>query len=127
MEKLKPCPFCGGLAKMKHVNHCYPWNGVPGAEGWMVSCSEPWCPAYNTQVYRVNEGDAVKVWNTRATEPLGGVECYECQNGAPMIPYRTCHIIEDGYMDDPAVCSNCGTHYDDGRYCKYCGAKVIEE
>lgn len=40
---------------------------------------------------------------------------------------RTCHIIEDGYMDMPAVCSYCGTPYDDGRYCKYCGAKVVEE
>lgn len=45
------------------------------------------------------------------------------------VPYareRTCHIIEDGYVDDPAVCSYCGTHYDGGRYCKYCGAKVVE-
>lgn len=43
------------------------------------------------------------------------------------IPERTCRIIEDGYMDDPAICSECGTHYDDGRYCKHCGARVISE
>ena len=44
------------------------------------------------------------------------------------VPFRrelACTIIEDGYMDDPAVCSNCGTHYDGGRYCKYCGARVV--
>ena len=43
------------------------------------------------------------------------------------IPERTCRIIEDGYMDDPAVCSYCGTHYDGGRYCKHCGARVLTD
>lgn len=44
----------------------------------------------------------------------------------PFFRERICHIIEDGYVDDPSVCSYCGTHYDDGRYCKHCGARVVQ-
>lgn len=43
------------------------------------------------------------------------------------------HWIEDGYQDEPYVCSNCGwAEHDDmhritGGYCVCCGAKMDEE
>ena len=58
MEKLKPCPFCGGEAKCINTrivdNHDNPF--------WWVLCNE--CDA-NTGMY-VNRVDAIKTWNRRA-------------------------------------------------------------
>lgn len=74
----------------------------------------------------VKMADEIEAWNTSEeanTDWKAGAEYWQRLYEASH--ERTCHIIEDGYMDDPAVCSCCGTHYDDGRYCKYCGAKVI--
>lgn len=36
------------------------------------------------------------------------------------------HWIEDGYQDEPCVCSHCGTPgSEDFRYCPYCGAQIL--
>jgi len=95
-DELKPCPFCGGWARVYKFERRL-------CDSWHVICYE--CGA-GTDEMRTKEG-ALAAWNRRAE--------------------RTCQIIEDGYTDNPAVCSYCGTHYDGGRYCTYCGAKVVEE
>ena len=50
----------------------------------------------------------------------------QCTPAVRFIEERTCEIIEDGYAGLPSVCSECGMVYDDGRYCKHCGAKVVK-
>ena len=53
------------------------------------------------------------------------------ETGAPQI--RSTHIaifIEDGYQNEPCVCSYCGTperdpeHRENANYCSYCGARI---
>ena len=49
MNKLKPCPFCGGKAEL-----------VEGSDGWCVYCKECDC-----EMVRFTKKQAVKIWNTR--------------------------------------------------------------
>ncbi len=88
----------------------------------------------------VKMADDIEAWNT-CIEPLDYIECYECQNGAPMVPLRTCHLIDCGFLEDNAddgvslfECDACGGLFlatNEGKaehkYCCYCGAKVVEE
>ena len=58
-EKLKPCPFCGGEARINIFAHG--WNG------YSVSCSNIYkCRA--TQEKFNTEKEAIEAWNTRVGE-----------------------------------------------------------
>lgn len=58
MDKLKPCPFCGGKAYL--ASNCYAQNYVRcpncGATVWGKDSEEP------------SEKQIAKIWNTRAKE-----------------------------------------------------------
>ena len=65
MNELKPCPFCGGKATIRHESsfdvyyiHCDTCNSETG----------------NTGLY-LEKGKAIEAWNTRA-EPI--VRCRDC-------------------------------------------------
>lgn len=113
MVKLKPCPFCGGEPEM------YEGEGL-----WSIECSK--CAA-EPYPYYVSEEEAIKMWNARAYESMGTIECYECHNGYPMVRERTCHNLSPKSMC--FTCSECGWMNDYGmpNYCEHCGAKVVEE
>ena len=60
LDKLKPCPFCGGEAKVLYVSHM-------GRSEWRVYCYDtvgcvfnPRTPWYRSRYY------AVRKWNRRA-------------------------------------------------------------
>lgn len=69
MAELKPCPFCGGKAKIRKA----------GKDGYCVVCSE--CGARGERVVvkewhdtkYIAQQQAKNAWNTRATEK-GGAE-----------------------------------------------------
>lgn len=62
MAELKPCPFCGGDAKMKEVtygNNC---------SAYVVWCGNGNCGVQpSTRYFRVRK-EAVEAWNRRAHE-----------------------------------------------------------
>lgn len=59
MDKLKPCPFCGGRAETNYAEFDYNFFGV--------SCQI--CGAY---VYDYTSEDAaIEKWNRRINEPKG--------------------------------------------------------
>lgn len=111
--ELKPCPFCGGEARIMRG----------GAEGWYGCC--PRCFTINglEDSYHFNGihkyfDDAVKAWNTRAE--------------------RTCRIVYEGVLGhtEPLInvyrCLECDGQFlswpfRPARYCPFCGAKVVEE
>jgi len=58
MDKLKPCPFCGGEAEVlldESSDYREHWE-------WYVSCIND-CP-----MYFKSEEEAIKAWNTRTKE-----------------------------------------------------------
>lgn len=59
---LKPCPFCGGEAKLSGVYE------IMGTKAWAVYCGRSpqdfSCGAQITSIY--SEEDAIKNWNRRA-------------------------------------------------------------
>lgn len=70
--KLKPCPFCGGKAKVYETNlgmDCFSW--------WNVECND--CEA--SMEGFGSERVAIRVWNTRIEE-VGqhGMECVLSQH-----------------------------------------------
>lgn len=57
-EKLKPCPFCGGTAKIE-------W--LPPISEYVVECLQCGIGSDPSMSYR-DENELVKLWNTRASE-----------------------------------------------------------
>ena len=121
MSDLKPCPFCGGEAFVNDnpigtSNETLNMRGGVGlGRLWSVECDE--CGADAGYAQSVEE--AIRRWNSRAE--------------------RTCRMVPDG--NDCGHCSACGYEYDwysgvglptedpfeyDGKYCRNCGAKVVE-
>lgn len=110
MRELKPCPFCGGEAKLMEAKI--------GSNWWVVTCTHyEDCPInpVGRHVYDT-EAEATDAWNTRAE--------------------RTCEQEERGWGtegDHARVWLTCGhdcmvpTVQDLPRYCPNCGAQVTEE
>jgi hypothetical protein len=80
IEKLKPCPFCGGKAiiKNKHFKDTasrmkfmgnFQWHGE-GDNKWttiyFAGCENNNCDMHPITRYQVNKEDAIKIWNTRS-------------------------------------------------------------
>jgi len=61
MSNLKPCPFCGGDAKVRksHENFL-----VHPADCWMVQCADNDCGCGTS--FESSEYKAVAAWNRRA-------------------------------------------------------------
>lgn len=104
MEKLKPCPFCGGKGIYKRDN----WD-------CFIRCEE--CNANTNKIHIDFEYSAkdraIKAWNKRAEEVRHGEWIYE---GKPI----HCNIC--GYM--PRVVLFKIGNYNDANFCPNCGAKM---
>ena len=113
MQELKPCPFCGGEARLM--------SGAYRDGGYMENTAFVYCTECMVQTYQEhdcmpsNEVDdlAIEVWNRR-TE-------------------RTCRMTDthwdNGQCTWGCVCSACDAHleHEFGRYlnfCPNCGARV---
>lgn len=68
MDKLKPCPFCGGGVRMYpqvigNIQTYYIAHIIPRKMGWCVLADQ--------SIFRCNQKDhLIKYWNTRALKPL---------------------------------------------------------
>lgn len=54
-NELKPCPFCGGEAKIKRYDSYWAY----------VECSNSKCLVVPCTVFCRNREQAIKIWNTR--------------------------------------------------------------
>lgn len=66
-EELKPCPFCGGEAKLLK-DELGNTADMYGAEWWYVACSNLDCGIYAKTADRPTPQEAAKLWNRRAGE-----------------------------------------------------------
>lgn len=74
MSELKPCPFCGGEAKLVHSE--------PGREDriWCIVRCKDWnCTGHHLNVWYATDEDAADRWNTRHEQI-----CPKC--GAKVVP-----------------------------------------
>ena len=105
MNELKPCPFCGGEAKVIKDGTLTDQSVIYSA---LCTCCRTQCYWFETKE------ETIEAWNTRAE--------------------RTCNMVPNGEHDYAAVlaCSVCGNaesvyaiSADDFNYCPNCGAKVV--
>ena len=59
MEKLKPCPICGGAATLKRI---------PYGDFFWVTCNNENCYAEVSTRIMVTEKEAIEIWNNRPGE-----------------------------------------------------------
>lgn len=118
IEELKPCPFCGGEARLTYStdNHKNPY----------VTCDTDNCPARNPyQWHYRTEDEAISAWNHRviATERTAKEEP-ERKKG---------EWIKVGHWGRSYKCNQCGNYLDfdgvnagrgDANFCPNCGADM---
>ena len=79
MDKLKPCPFCGGEAILSHEVYVspkfrYDKDAMCIAPGkylhskYKVKCETPRCFARNNTVVFHSKPEAIEAWNRRADD-----------------------------------------------------------
>lgn len=75
-NKLKPCPFCGGTAKLVRIRSSYKTNPVTIMDEWEVQCEKKCCSTLSFQdvIYHANNGDVV-------VEKNGAIAAIEFWNG----------------------------------------------
>ena len=78
MDKLKPCPFCGGEAEILHVRSGYSANPTTIRDEFKAGCKscEMYTKLYTTNIWIDEKGvlhneyngaeNATKAWNRRA-------------------------------------------------------------
>lgn len=106
-EELKPCPFCGGEARI---------IAKPYEPKVCVGCDDDTCLGFSGLGWLYDsEKEAIEAWNRRAE--------------------RTCRMVRARWDDGECVwgcrCTACGDRftYETGttwRYCPACGARVVE-
>jgi uncharacterized Zn finger protein (UPF0148 family) len=130
MAELKPCPFCGGEAKIAEYDTMY-------LHGFVVRCANDGCSvAVETYIYPT-EAEAAEVWNTRSDDYRKAADYWRRMFEDAMFDRmgeRTCRIEQriDGWGAATRHCGNCGADLDyDTRnkqnYCPVCGARLEVE
>lgn len=130
MIELKPCPFCGGEARLgkTHPGPAPDGDARYGTTVWGVYCPNEECCVVSTD-WRSTETEAIEAWNRRTN----GTDITEPE------PARTCRNVYGGREFE---CSECGmqwhlldraspleewAHVRQPRFCPECGAKVVKE
>ena len=97
MSELKPCPFCGGKARLNEYKDCEIWYEV-----WCDGC------AVRTEQYE-NEDEAVKVWNHRVERTAKVVPMVkEILGGTETITITSCELCKRDVTMWDRFCPNCG-------------------
>lgn len=96
MTKLKPCPFCGGEAKIR-VERDY--NGNP--RKYTATCTKEYCPGRSDKSYD-SEKFAILFWNQRTPEII---RCGECVYWEPENCRNPNILMRDQQMTYDDFCS----------------------
>lgn len=109
---MKPCPFCGGEAKIMNLNH-----------GTWVECSNYHYERHQVCVHAKTEAEAIAAWNSRAELESGTCNPVETE----VITYYD-EYGHDAVKVHVMECDECGGTYEhiNGDYerCPRCGKTV---
>lgn len=109
MSELKPCPFCGGDAEVRHSVTC-------GYDSYWVECKDfQNCRGSVSPVTDV-ESVAVEAWNTRHVETCHDKNGFDESLG---FECTVCRTMVDSYMQ-----TTCSDKREQFHYCPNCGRKV---
>ena len=62
MAELKPCPFCGGKAKLRETTY------GDNIDAYVVYCTNRECEVWPSTRYRRFRSEAIEAWNRRAED-----------------------------------------------------------
>lgn len=116
MQELKPCPFCGGEARI---------IAKPYEPKVCVGCDDDTCLGFSGLGWLYDsEKEATEAWNRRAERTCRVVPMDMAGNP----PYRKGNWVFNALCDG---CSECGFPFDTmnrgvPNYCPNCGARVVE-
>ena len=121
MSDLKPCPFCGGDAKLRHdySSESGGWYVIDCLHhGCMRSERSEWEGQQVSTGWRKTKSEATEAWNTRAERTCMLASTQLTHHG----PYGNI------YHTHKIVCSECRhdmpEHGDSIQYCPKCGCRV---
>jgi hypothetical protein len=128
MTELKPCPFCGGKARIvsdysseQDKTRWSLWHECCEHEGSGLGYGHALFPWFETPWYDTEE-EAVEAWNARAERTCQDADtrfnawvCSECK--------ATMLLLFDDYGEPTYSVEGVA---DVPRYCPNCGAKVVE-
>ena len=107
MSELKPCPFCGGEARI-YMND----SDLDNILYYCMCTNDNGCDVQPYTLDHYTEAEAAAAWNTRHVETCKRVKRGTKMDGSPKLR-----------------CSECGYGIGDKRwlYCPNCGRKVVSE
>ena len=123
MAEIKPCPFCGGSARLRYRPGA---DRRPIASRVLCDSCEAEGKEFSQSCSYTADKEAIKWWNRRVDAPIderskGAWECIEI-------------IDDDGVNDKAAQCSVCDWTNDDYfhskreyKFCPNCGADMRED
>ena len=119
---LKPCPFCGGDAKLRHdySSESGGWYVIDCLNhGCMRSERSAWEGQQVSTGWRKTESEAIEAWNTRAERT-----CRNLSDDDNWFCCSKCGAETRGFMvDDFAMAVEIGKA---ASRCPNCGAKVVD-
>lgn len=121
-DRLKPCPFCGGEARLIEAEigmfedgyavYCDGTCDVKMGVGGRLGEAYKWTPTFRT------EAEAIEAWNTRAERTCHVESMHGYTDHFASTRYSvelSCHTLEDWPDREPP------------EYCPWCGAKVVKD
>jgi len=129
MDILKPCPFCGGAARLKIVPH------VPVGYDYIPQCTDASCAGRLNKKFGTKDV-AIYAWNRRKSERQTGewtIKEYQVpikNKQVPTIAYTALSEIEPTackiiYTYTHSFCKS-EEYLNKSNYCPNCGAKMFE-
>lgn len=110
MTDLKPCPFCGGKARVRVSD---------SISVMRIECTECHVATTTFIADSIGESEAVEAWNTRHVETCTIGDYKDSDYG-----YTHTAMWNDEWFMPSGTCSGCGEYIPVMNYCPSCGRKV---